>query len=74
MKKNLITSLAIAAMTVVTLGGIEVGYAEHQPRPNLADDKIDQQTDDVCGGAIRGNSYNDHACDGLKKANNAATK
>lgn len=74
MKPNLITSLTLAAMAVIMLTTTGLAYAEHQPRPDHADDTIDNNLDDSCPGHPGDDASDGRACHGLEKANNAATK
>lgn len=74
MKTNPITSLTLAVVAVI-LSATELAYAEHQPRPDHADERLDGILDDRCPDELPGNEPSEgRACRGLEKANNAATK
>ena len=74
MKTNLIISLAFAALAVIMLTTTALAYAEHQPRPDHADETIDGNLDDSCPSHPGNDASEGRACHGLEKANNAATK
>ena len=76
MKTNLIAFLTLAAMAVIMLTTTGLAYADHQPRPDHATDRIDNNLDDRCtaSGTTAGDASEGRACHGLEKANGAATK
>ena len=74
MKINLIISLTFAAIAAIMLTTTAVTYAEHQPRPDHADETIDNNLDDSCPNHPGNDASEGRACHGLEEANNAATK